>query len=109
METINKIPLELFVDIRSKSSQKDVRLVKVVYVGFVPQHGMEILDTEVVFKVRTTALAGLQNLKHVAYPLRRGRMIEGNRKIISKMFPKDDALLEDSVSYFIKQGWDIER
>jgi hypothetical protein len=109
MEMLDKVPLELFIDIRSKISQRDIRLTKTIYAGFVPQHGMEILDTEMVFRVRTTALAGLQTLKHVAYPLRRGKMIEGNRKIVSKMFPKDDALLEESISYFVRQGWKIEQ
>lgn len=109
MEALDKVPLELFVDIRNTNSQRDLRLVKTVYAGFIPQHGMEIMDTEIVFRVRTTALAGMQALKHSAYPLRRGRLIEGNRKIISKMFPKDDTLFEESVKYFIKQGWKIEQ
>ena len=82
---------------------------KVVYTGFIPQHGMEIMDTEMFFRVRTTALAGLQNLKHTAAPLRKGRFIEGNRRVTSKLFPQDDALLRESVEFFSKNGWVLEK
>ncbi len=44
MTTLDKIPLELFVDIKT-SNNEFVRMRKVVYTGFIPQHGMEILDT----------------------------------------------------------------
>jgi len=103
-----KIPLELNIHIASRSNET-IRLTKILYVGFVPQHGMEIMDTEIFFRVRTTALAGLQTLKHTAVPLRRGKFIEGNRRIISKLFPKDESLVRDSVEFFIKEGWTLER
>ena len=103
----SKTPLELNLYVTSRSG-KTVRLVKTVYAGFVPQHGMEIMDTEIFFRVRTTALAGLQGLRHVAIPLRRGKFIEGDRKITSKLFPKDDALAKESLEFFAKQGWTVE-
>jgi hypothetical protein len=111
METNDKIPLELNLDIELDSSYRNnrVRLVKTVYASFVPQHGMELMDTEIFFRVRTTALAGLTGLKHTAIPLRFGKFIEGNRKIISKLFPRDEALLQEAVEFFTKQGWKAER
>jgi len=103
-----KTPLELSIDI-SLGRDEIVTLKKTVYTGFVPQHGMEILDTEIFFRVRTTAMAGLQTLKHTASPLRRGKFIEGSRKVTSKLFPKDEGLLRESIQFFVKQGWSIER
>lgn len=108
METTDKTPLELIIDIKTKNSEI-VRMQKVVYTGFIPQHGMEIMDTEMFFRVRTTALAGLQNLKHIASPLRRGKFIEGSRRITSKLFPKDDGMLRESVEFFSKNGWVLEQ
>lgn len=104
----SKIPLELNIHITSRSNET-IRLTKILYAGFVPQHGMEIMDTEIFFRVRTTALAGLQTLKHTAVPLRRGKFIEGNRRITSKLFPKDESLVRDSIEFFIKEGWTLER
>lgn len=108
MENIDKTPLELSIDIKTKNSET-IRMQKVIYTGFIPQHGMEIMDTELFFRVRTTALAGLQTLKHTAVPLRRGKFIEGSRKVVSKLFPKDDALLREALEFFSKNGWTIER
>lgn len=104
----DKIPLELNLEI-SGNYKTPTRLVKVVYAGFVPQHGMEIMDSEIFFRVRTTALAGLQNLKHIAYPLRSGKFIEGNRRTVLKLFPRDDNEYRDSIEFFTKQGWKVER
>ena len=58
METNDKIPLELNLDIELDSSYRNnrVRLVKTVYASFVPQHGMELMDTEIFFRVRTTRM-----------------------------------------------------
>ncbi len=103
-----KTPLELSIDINYGRNQY-VTLIKTVYAGFIPQHGMEIIDTEIFFKVRTTALAGLQTLRHTATPLRRGKFIEGSRKVTSKLFPKDEGLLRESVEFFVKQGWELNR
>lgn len=103
-----KIPLELSIDI-VHGNNNIITLKKTVYTGFIPQHGMDIMDTEIFFRVRTTAMAGLQTLKHTASPLRRGKFIEGSRKITSKLFPKDDSLLRESIEYFAKQGWSLER
>ena len=103
-----KIPLELTIDIVHGNNQC-LSLTKTVYAGFIPQHGMEIMDTEIFFRVRTTALAGLQTLRHTATPLRRGKFIEGSGKVISKLFPKDESLFRQSVEFFTKQGWKVER
>jgi len=104
----SKIPLELIVEINLANNQP-LKLIKTVYTGFVPQHGMEIMDTEMFFRVRTTAMAGLQTLKHVALPLKKGRFIEGNRKITSKLFPKNDSQARESVEFFMKKGWTLEK
>jgi hypothetical protein len=106
MET--KTPLELVIELSLRNSEI-IRLTKVLYTGFVPQHGMEVMDTEIFFKVRTTAMAGLHTLKHTASPLRRGKFIEGNRKVTSKLFPRDEGLLRESVEFFIKEGWKLDR
>jgi len=108
MQNTDRTPLELTIDISLKNSET-LRMVKTVYAGFIPQHGMEVMDTEVFFKVRTTAMAGLSTLRHTATPLRRGKFIEGSRKIISKLFPRDEAQLRESVEFFSKEGWAIER
>lgn len=108
METSDKTPLVLFIDIKTFNNDF-IRMKKVLYTGFTPQHGMEVMDTEIFFKVRTTAMAGLQTLKHTAFPLTKGRFIEGNRKITSKFFPKDEGMLNDSINFFSKNGWTIER
>lgn len=104
----DKVPLELSLEIAGKS-RFPIRLTKTLYAGFVPQHGMELLDTEIFFRVRTTALAGLHSLKHTANPLTKNNFIEGNRKITSKLFPKNDEELKESIEFFTKQGWKIER
>ena len=109
METLDKVPLELMIDICPQKSNEILKMTKLVYAGFVPQHGMEIIDTEIFFRVRTTANAGLQNLRHSGLPLRRGRFIEGNRKITAKLFPKDESQARESVEFFLKQGWKLEK
>jgi hypothetical protein len=103
-----KTPLELSIDIFFEKNEF-ITLTKTVYTGFIPQHGMEIMDTEIFFKVRTTAMAGLQTLKHTGLPLRRGKFIEGSRKVTSKLFPKDRGLLKESIDFFTKQGWNLDR
>lgn len=106
--TDEKIPLELNLEISGKD-KNSIRLTKVLYTGFIPQHGMDVMDTEIIFRVRTIALAGLQTLKHTASPLRKGNWVEGSRKITCKLFPKDESQYIESVEYFTKQGWKIER
>ena len=104
----SKVPLELSVEIFFKQNQI-VKMTKTVYAGFIPQHGMEIMDTEIFFRVRTTAMAGLHTLRHTAIPLKRGKFIEGNRKITSKLFPKDEISLREAVEFFTKQGWTLDK
>lgn len=104
----DKIPLELVIELK-QNYKLTTRMIKTVYAGFIPQHGMEIMDTEIFFRVRTTALAGLQTLKHTADPLTNGKYIEGNRKITSKLFPKDEEQFKDSLEFFLKKGWKVEK
>lgn len=108
MQTLDKVPLELVIDISLPQNREIIKMTKTVYTGFVPQHGMEVIDTEIFFRVRTTANAGLQTLRHSAFPLRRGKFLEGSRRITSKLFPKDEPQLRESVEFFSKQGWIIE-
>lgn len=108
MQNTDKTPLELNLEIKMRDSET-IHMKKIVYAGFIPQHGMEIMDTELFFKVRTTAMAGLQTLKHTGAPLRRGKFIEGSRKVATKLFPKDEALLREAVEFFFKNGWTIEK
>lgn len=104
----SKTPLELTLEIYFERNIA-LTLHKTVYAGFIPQHGMDVMDTEIFFRVRSSAMAGLNTLRHTASPLRRGKFIEGSRKITSKLFPKDEPTLRESVEYFIKQGWKVEK
>lgn len=106
-----KIPLELQLEIAGSQflPQSTIRLSKILYAGFIPQHGMEIVDTEIIFQVRTIALAGLSSARYTANPLRNGRWIEGNRRVVGKLFPKDEQQFKEAVDYFAKQGWKVEQ
>lgn len=104
----SKTPLHLTLEIYYERNVA-LSLSKTVYTGFIPQHGMEIIDTEIFFRVRTSAMAGLSTLNHTGSPLRRGKFIEGSRKITTKLFPKDESSLRNSVEFFTKQGWEINR
>ena len=109
MNSDNKTPLELNIEIVFTNNNIDsIRMHKILYASFVPQHGMDILDTEIFFRVRTTAMAGLQTLKHTASPIRKGRYIEGSRKITSKLFVKNESQCKESIDFFIKQGWVLD-
>lgn len=106
----DKFPLELKLEILSPEflPQLTIKMCKIVYAGFVPQHGMEIVDTEIIFKVRTIALAGLLSARYTANPSRKGKWIEGNRKVTSKLFPKDESQFREAIDFFRKQGWKVE-
>lgn len=103
-----KIPLELSLELGG-NNKNTIRLNKIIYAGFTPQHGMDIMDTEIVFRVRTIALAGLQALRHTASPLRKGNWIEGSRKVTNKLFPKDEEQYKEALEFFTKQGWKVEQ
>lgn len=108
MSSTDRVPLELTLKV-TESRDQEIVLTKTVYAGFVPQHGMEIIDTELIFKVRTIALAGLDTIRHTANPLRKGNWIEGSRKVTSKLFPKNEEQLKESIHFFVKQGWKVEQ
>lgn len=107
----DKVPLELVLEIGgiNENYNMPTRLVKVLYAGFIPQHGMQVMDTEIFFRVTTIALAGLQGLRHTASPLVKNNFIQGDRKTVLKLFPRNDNEYRDSVEFFIKQGWKVER
>lgn len=109
MQTLDKVPLQLMIDIIQNENKEIIKMQKTIYTGFVPQHGMEIIDTEIFFRVRTTANAGMESLRHSAVPLKRGKFIEGSRRITSKLFPRDQTHLRESVEFFLKQGWKLEK
>lgn len=112
MEKNDRVPLELSLEIEmdTRKSIQRVRMTKTVYAGFIPQHGMEILDSEILFRVKTIAMAGLQTLKHSASPLRQGRnQVQGSYKVVSKLHPRDEDSLKESIEFFTKKGWILER
>lgn len=107
---MDKIPLELSIEVVGMGQYKvPTRLTKTLYAGFIPQHGMQILDTEIFFRVTTIALAGLQSLRHTASPLVKNKFVQGDRKVTSKLFPGDDQQFRDSIEFFTKNGWKLER
>ncbi len=101
----SKTQLELNVDITNDSHKdiKRVRLRKYVEANFVPQHGMEIVDSGVIFQVKTIALAGLSGLKHVAFPSH----ITENRHLFSRTREPNEKWLSDLVNQFKNQGWSV--
>ena len=111
MQSVDRTPLELKLEISNPKflPQLAIKMSKTLYAGFVPQHGMEIVDTEIIFKVKTIPLAGLSSAIYIANPIRNGKWIEGNRKVIGKLFPRDEKQFKESVDFFSKEGWKIEK
>jgi len=103
-----KIPLELSIEVLD-GQRYPTRLTKILYAGFVPQHGMQIMDTEIFFRVKTIVLAGLQTLKHTASPLMKNNFVQGDRKVTSRLFPKNDEQVRESIEFFKKNGWKLDR
>jgi hypothetical protein len=102
----NKTQLELNLEIRvdGHDDKKEVKMRKYVETGFVPQHGMEIIDSGIVFRVKSIAMAGLQELKHIANP--DFRTPQGLRRI-SRMTDTDEKWLNDKINSFKNQGWSV--
>jgi hypothetical protein len=104
IEMSNKTQLELNLEIRvdGHDNKTAVKMRKYVETGFVPQHGMEIIDSGIVFRVRSIAMAGLSELKHVANPDFR------NPQGLTRMSrTADEKWLSDKVNSFKNQGWSV--
>lgn len=93
--------LEIVEDTRD--GIKKVRMRKYMYANFVPQHGMEIVDSGVIFKVKSIALAGLSGLSHVAIP----EHIRQNSHLHRRANYKDEKWLANLVVTFKNQGWSV--
>jgi hypothetical protein len=100
----NKSQLELNLELRvdSHDMKTTVKMRKYVETGFIPQHGMEIIDSGIAFRVKSIAMAGLQELKHVANPDYRSP--QGLVKITRA---PDEKWLNEKVNSFKNQGWSV--
>ena len=104
IEMSNKTQLELNLEIRvdGHDNKTTVKMRKYVETGFIPQHGMEIIDSGIVFRVKSIAMAGLLELKHVAIPDFR------NPQGLARMTrTADEKWLSDKVNSFKNQGWSV--
>lgn len=93
--------LEIVEDTRN--GLKKVRMKKYMYANFIPQHGMEIVDSGVIFKVKSIALAGLSGLTHVALP----EHIRQNSHLHRRSNHPDEKWLVNLVNSFKNQGWTV--
>lgn len=100
----NKTQLELNLELRvdSHDNKTAVKMRKYVETGFVPQHGMEIIDSGIAFRVKSIAMAGLQELKHVANPDYRSP-----QGLVRYTKITDEKWLSDKVNSFKNQGWSV--
>lgn len=109
-----KYPIEMEIQLVSKYSGSELHFLrKTVFANFVPQHGMEIFDSGMIFKVKTIALAGLMGLRYFANLKlnKKDKVPEGDWNSVSKLKIDTDnkeKTLEESVKYFKKYGWESE-
>jgi hypothetical protein len=98
-----KHQIELTLEVRNLSHTEDltIKLRKYVQAAFIPQHGMEIPDSGLVFKVRTVAMAGLNDIMFFGIPESKG--LEKRTKI------PDAQWFTERVSYFKNQGWSVAK
>ena len=103
----NKSQLELNLELRvdSHDNKTTVKMRKYVETGFIPQHGMEIIDSGIAFRVKSIAMAGLQELKHVANPDYRSP--QGLVRFTGFTKAPDEKWLSDKVNSFKNQGWSV--
>ena len=101
---LEKTQLEFSVEIinDSRSGQKRIKLRKYMEAGFVPQHGMEILDSGILFRVKSIPLAGLTGLTHVAYP-----SPQENKRLFLRSEQPNEKWLNESVNSLKIQGWSV--
>ena len=69
MSDKREIELNLDLELRARQDNEVLKLTKTVEANFVPQHGMVVMVDEIPFRVKTIALANLNGLKHVAFPV----------------------------------------
>ena len=96
----HQIELTLEVYNQSRSENIAVKLRKYLLAGFVPQHGMEIPDSGLVFKVRKVAMAGLNEVAFFGVP-------ETNMGLVKRTKIPDAQWLTETVSFFKNQGWSV--
>ena len=99
-----KTQLEFLVEIinDTRSGQKRVKLRKYMEAAFVPQHGMEILDSGIVFRVKTIPLAGLSGITHVAHPLP-----QENKRLFLRSEQPNEKWLNECLNTLKSQGWSV--
>lgn len=104
IEMSNKTQLELNLEIRvdAHDNKTAVKMRKYVETGFIPQHGMEIVDSGIIFRVKSIAMAGLQELKHIANP--DFRTPQGLTRMSRTA---DTKWLSDKIDSLKKQGWSV--
>lgn len=100
----NKTQLELNLEVRADSHEMKttVKMRKYVETGFIPQHGMEIIDSGIAFRVKSIAMAGLQELKHIANPDYRSP-----QGLVRITRTHDEKWLNEKVNSFKNQGWSV--
>jgi hypothetical protein len=100
----NKTQLEFLIEIINDThvGQKRIKLRKYMEAAFVPQHGMEILDSGIIFRVKTVSLAGLSGLMHIAFPIS-----QENKKLILRSKEPNDKWLNEQLETLKKQGWSV--
>ena len=101
MSTKTQLELNLEITNDSHKGLKTVRMRKYMEANFIPQHGMEIIDSGVIFRVKSIALAGLSGLRHVANP----EHIAQNRHLNHRTKEADEKWLASIVNSFKNQGW----
>lgn len=101
----SKTQLELTLEIVNDSHDglKKIKMRKYLEANFIPQHGMEIVDSGVIFSVKTIALAGLSGLKHVAVP----QQIAQNRHLNKYSRDADEKWINETMKTFKNQGWSV--
>lgn len=99
-----KTQLEFSVEIinDTRSGQKRIKLRKYMEAGFVPQHGMEILDSGILFRVKSIPLAGLTGLTHIAYP-----SPQENKRLFLRSEQPNEKWLNECVNSLKVQGWSV--
>jgi hypothetical protein len=99
-----KTQLEFSVELinDTRAGQKRIKLRKYMEASFVPQHGMEILDSGIVFRVKTIPLAGLSGLMHVAHPLP-----QENKRLFLRSEQPNEKWLNECVNTLKNQGWSV--
>ena len=95
------VELNMELEIRVNVDNQILNLIKIVETNFVPQHGMVIMVDEIPFRVKTLALANLNGLKHVAYPV----TTKGIKFISRNDSQKGKEWFASRSEHFKKLGW----